>query len=59
VSGVLVTAFPPVVVFSAFGTFLLVLTESGGVPETEAFKASGDHYEVFHCAQVPVEFDFP
>jgi hypothetical protein len=46
-------------VFGTIGAFLLVLTESGGVPETEAFKTSGDHYEVFHCAQVPLEFDFP
>jgi hypothetical protein len=33
---VLVTAFSPVV-FGAIGAFLLILTESGGVPETEAF----------------------
>jgi hypothetical protein len=33
----LVIAVPPVMVFSAFGTFLLILAKSGGVPETEAF----------------------
>jgi hypothetical protein len=40
---VLVTAFSPVMVFGANGTFLLILTESGGVPEAEAFKASSDY----------------
>jgi len=34
---VLVIAFSPVMVFGAFGTFLLILAESGGVPEAEAF----------------------
>ena len=55
----LVTAFSPVVVFGAIEAFLLILTESGGVSEIEAFKASGNHNEVFHFAQVPIEFDFP
>jgi hypothetical protein len=55
---VLVIAFSPMVVFSAFGTFLLILAKFGGVPETEAFKASGDHNEVLHLAHCPVEFNF-
>ena len=55
---VLVPAFPPVMVFGANGAFLLILTESGGVPEAEAFKASGDHNKVFHFAQVPIKLDF-
>jgi hypothetical protein len=44
--------------YGAIGAFLLILAESDGVPETEAFKESGDHNEVFHFAKVPIEFDF-
>jgi hypothetical protein len=55
---VLVAAYTPVMVFGTIGALLLILTESGGVAEAEAFKASGDYNEVFHCVQVPIKFYF-
>ena len=55
---VLISALFPVVVLNAIRAFLLALTESRSVAESEAFKASRNYYKVFDFAHVPMKFNF-
>jgi hypothetical protein len=56
---VLITALFPVVFFRAIRSFLMGLTESRSVAETEALKESGKYDKVFDFAHVPMNFNFP